>query len=345
MIDLRSDTVTKPTLKMRQAAFEAEVGDDVFEEDPTVQRLELKAAEMLGKESALFVTSGTQGNQIAALTHCQPGDEVLMEEEAHIFLYEGASMSALAGVQPRTIKGTNGAMDPEEVRSKIRPENVHFPDTSLICIENTHNKAGGAVVPLENMQAIYEIAREHGIPVHLDGARLFNASIASGISVRRFADQTDSVQFCLSKGLGAPAGSIIAGSTEFIRKARKWRKRLGGGLRQVGMIAAPGLIALEEMVERLEEDHSNARLLAEGIGNIPGLKVEKAVETNIVLVNVEECQRTAEQFLDQLRENGILAVPFGPYTIRFVTHFDVSEEEIQITVRRMAEMVNQFKKL
>ncbi|MCA0984855.1 low-specificity L-threonine aldolase [Halobacillus yeomjeoni] len=345
MIDLRSDTVTKPTLKMRQAAFDAEVGDDVFEEDPTVQRLELKAAEMLGKEAALFVTSGTQGNQITALTHCQPGDEVLMEEEAHIFLYEGASMSALAGVQPRTIKGTNGAMDPEEVRSKIRPENVHFPDTSLICIENTHNKAGGAVVPLENMQAIYEIAREHGIPVHLDGARLFNASIASGISVHRFADQTDSVQFCLSKGLGAPAGSIIAGSTEFIRKARKWRKRLGGGLRQVGMIAAPGLIALEEMVDRLEEDHSNAQLLAEGIGNIHGLKVEKAVETNIVLVNVEECQKTAEQFLDQLKESGILAVPFGPYTIRFVTHFDVSEEEIQITVRRMAEMVNQLKKL
>lgn len=201
MIDLRSDTVTKPTEAMRKAAFEAEVGDDVYGEDPTVHRLEEMAASLLGKEAALFVTSGTQGNQVAMLTHCQPGDEVLLESNSHLFLYEGASMSALAGVQPRTIEGTRGAMDPKEVKAAIRPEDIHFPETGLICVENTHNKAGGAIVPLGNMQAIYEVAREQQIPVHLDGARLFNASVASGVSLGHYAAQADTVQFCLSKGL------------------------------------------------------------------------------------------------------------------------------------------------
>ncbi|MGI8313905.1 low-specificity L-threonine aldolase [Halobacillus mangrovi] len=335
MIDLRSDTVTKPTREMRQAAFEAEVGDDVYEEDPTVKRLEFTAAEMLGKEAALFVTSGTQGNQIAGLTHCNPGDEVLLEANSHIFLYEGASMSALAGVQPRTIEGDRGAMDPEDVRQAIRPDDIHFPETGLICVENTHNKAGGAVVPLENMQAIYEVAREQGIPVHLDGARLFNASVASGISVKRFADQVDTVQFCLSKGLGAPIGSVIAGSADFVRKARKWRKRLGGGLRQVGMIAAPGLIALTEMVDRLAEDHDKVKILAEGLGNVSGIEIEGKVETNIILVNVEGLNLSVEKFLVQLKQEGVLAVPFGPKVVRFVTNYDVSHGDIREVIERV----------
>lgn len=334
MIDLRSDTVTKPTMAMRQAALEADVGDDVYEEDPTVKKLEEKAAEMLGKEAALFVTSGTQGNQIAVLTHCRPGDEVLLEANAHLFLYEGASMSALAGVQPRTIEGIRGVMDPEHVKAAIRPDDIHFPETSLICLENTHNKAGGVVVPLENMQAIYEVAREAGIPVHLDGARLFNASVASGVSLRRYADQTDTIQVCLSKGLGAPVGSIIAGSYNFIQKARKWRKRLGGGMRQVGMIAAPAYIALTEMVDRLQVDHANARQLANGLRMVEGLSIEK-VETNIVIVHVDGIGETAESFLEKMKQEGILAVPFGPTTVRFVTNYDVNKRDIDTVLDRV----------
>ena len=337
MIDLRSDTVTKPTRAMREAAFEAEVGDDVYEEDPTVKELENRAAEITGKEAALFVTSGTQGNQISVLTHCQPGDEVLMEANAHLFLYEGASMSALAGVQPRTLQGTRGAMNPHDVKAAIRPDDIHFPETGLICLENSHNKAGGAILPLENMQDIHQIAQESGIPVHLDGARLFNASVASGIPVKTYAEQTDTIQFCLSKGLGAPVGSIIAGSEDFIRKARKWRKRLGGGLRQVGIIAAPGLVALNDMVDRLAEDHEHAQQLAEGLGNIEGLEIENNVDTNIVLVNVEGRGKTSHEFLEELKSQGVLAVPFGPYTVRFVTHYDVSREDID----RVIERVNQ----
>ncbi|MBM7552161.1 low-specificity L-threonine aldolase [Thalassobacillus pellis] len=340
MIDLRSDTVTKPTEAMRKAAYKAEVGDDVYGEDPTINRLEERAAEMLGKEAALFVTSGTQGNQIAILTHCNPGDEIILEQNAHLFLYEGAAMSALAGVQPRTLPGVRGAMDPSDVAAAIRSEDIHFPETGLICLENTHNKAGGAVLPIENMKTITQIAREHHIPVHLDGARLFNASAATGISVDKYAALTDSVQFCLSKGLGAPVGSIIAGSEDFIKKARKWRKRLGGGLRQAGIIAAPGLVALEEMTERLTEDQENAELLASGISHITGLEIENKVETNIVLVNTEKAGYTAEQFLEALKDEGVLAVPFGPHTVRFVTHYPISGKDIDNVLTKIQQLVN-----
>ncbi|MCP3027000.1 low-specificity L-threonine aldolase [Halobacillus sp. A5] len=335
MIDLRSDTVTRPTPEMRQAAFDVEVGDDVYGEDTSVLKLEETAARMLGKEAALFVTSGTQGNQIAALTHCQPGDEVLVEASTHLFLYEGAAMSALAGVQPRTIEGVRGAMDPEDVRAAVRPDDIHFPKTGMICVENTHNKAGGAVVSLGNMQAVYEVAREYGIPVHLDGARLFNAVAASGISVEHYASQADTVQFCLSKGLGAPVGSIITGSAEFIQRARKWRKRLGGGLRQAGVIAEPGYVALTQMTGRLADDHENARYLADSINQIDGLRVEGPVDTNIVLVNVADLGLQAEHFLAELKKEGVLAVPFGRHTVRFVTHFDVSREHIKTAVDRV----------
>ncbi|MCP8617343.1 low-specificity L-threonine aldolase [Salirhabdus salicampi] len=339
MIDLRSDTVTKPTEEMRRASYQAEVGDDVYGEDPTVRKLEEKAADMLGKESALFVTSGTQGNSIAILSHCQPGNEVLLEEESHIFLYEGASASALAGVQPRTLKGMRGAMRPEEVNAAIRPDDIHFPETDLICIENTHNKAGGAVVPLENMEQIYGIAKEKGVSVHLDGARLFNASVASGTPLHAFASNTDTVQVCLSKGLGAPVGSILAGPRSFIDKARKWRKRLGGGLRQAGVIAAPGLVALEHMVDRLQDDHDHAKLLAEGLGNISPLTVENEVETNILLVNVSDTSYNANTFLEALKEKGVLAVPFGPNTVRFVTNYGVTKHDIQLVLDKVKSVL------
>jgi threonine aldolase len=338
LIDLRSDTVTKPTDIMRKASYEAEVGDDVYEEDPTVNKLEAKAAEVLGKEAALFVTSGTQGNQIAVLTHCQPGNEILLEEEAHLFYYEGAAISAFAGVQPRTIKGNRGAMNPVDVEAAIRGEDIHLPETSLICLENTHNRAGGAIVPIENMKSIYEIASQNEIPVHLDGARLFNAAVALNQPVSEFTKYTTTVQICLSKGLGAPVGSIIAGSDAFIKKARKWRKRLGGGLRQAGVIAAPGYIALTEMVDRLAEDHANAKRLENGLSQIAKLSVVNKVETNIVLLDIEKLNMSSAQFLELLKSEGILAVAFGPTMIRFTTHYDVTTEQIDRVITKISKL-------
>lgn len=329
MIDLRSDTVTKPTEEMRKAAYLAIVGDDVYGEDPTVNQLEEKAAEILGKEAALFVTSGTQGNQIAVLTHCRPGNEIILEEESHIFYYESGAVSAFAGVQTRTIKGNRGAMSPDLVEGAIRGDDQHYPETGLICIENTHNRAGGTILPLENMKEIYDIAVRNKIPVHMDGARLFNAVAASNRDIKEFTQYCDTVQICLSKGLGAPVGSILAGNKEFIQKARKWRKRLGGGLRQVGMIAAPGLVALNTMRGRLSEDHENAQLLASGLAAISGIKVVNEVDTNIVVIDVSELNMNSTIFVEKLKENEILAGTFGPNLVRFVTHFNVTSEDIK----------------
>jgi threonine aldolase len=336
VIDLRSDTVTKPTEEMRKAMYSAEVGDDVYKEDPTVRELEETAAEILGKESALFVTSGTQGNQIAVLTHCSPGQELLLEAESHIFYYESGAVAALAGVQTRTIAGIRGAMDPQAVFSAIRSEDIHFPETGLICLENTHNRAGGTVVPVENMAEIYRIASSKGIPVHTDGARLFNAAVSAGVDIKEFTKSSDTVQICLSKGLGAPVGSILAGDTDFIHAARKWRKRLGGGMRQAGVIAAPGLIALTKMKDRLGEDQWNARVLAEGIQSIKGLKLASLPETNIVVADVADLQITSEEFVDSLRTEGVIAGTFGPTYVRFVTHYDVSEDQIQQAIDAIA---------
>ncbi|CAG9621667.1 low-specificity L-threonine aldolase [Sutcliffiella rhizosphaerae] len=335
MIDLRSDTVTKPTLEMRKAAYDAEVGDDVYREDKTVLKLEETAAELLGKESALFVTSGTQGNQIAVLTHCRPGDEIILESESHIFYYESGAVAALAGVQTRTIQGKRGMMEPYDVEAAIRGEDQHFPETGLICLENTHNRAGGAVIPSANMKAIYEIASKYSVPVHLDGARLFNAAASKQSSIQSFTKYTDTVQVCLSKGLGAPIGSILAGPKPFIERARKWRKRLGGGLRQVGIIAAPGLVALTQMTDRLIEDHIHAKLLAENLHEMNGIQVVNQVETNIVVIDVKGLGLTAEEYISLLKEKGILAVTFGPSLVRFVTHFDVTEEDLLHTVKLM----------
>ncbi|RSK29416.1 low-specificity L-threonine aldolase [Bacillus sp. HMF5848] len=340
MIDLRSDTVTKPTEDMRRASYEAEVGDDVYGEDPTVLKLEEKAAEILGKEAALFVTSGTQGNQVAVLTHCQSGNEVILEAESHLFYYEGAAISAFAGVQPRTIIGKRGTMSVEDVEAAIRPDDVHMPETGLICLENTHNRAGGAVVGLDNMKAIADVANRHHIPTHLDGARLFNAAVALQVRVSDITKYVTTVQVCLSKGLGAPVGSILAGDKTFIEKARKWRKRLGGGLRQAGIIAAPGLIALTSMTERLVEDHKKASILAEGFANFSGLEVVNNVETNIVIVDVKKQNKTSQQFVEELKQQGILAVPFGPSLVRFTTHYDVTNEDIDKTISTIHKMVN-----
>lgn len=340
MIDLRSDTVTKPTVEMRQAALEAQVGDDVYNEDPSVLELESIAATMLGKEAAMFVPTGTQGNQIAVLTHCRQGDEIILEADSHIYYYEGATISAFAGVQPRPLQGYRGRLDPQLVEASIREEDIHQPITSLICLENTHNRAGGTVIPLENMKDIFAVANRHDIPVHLDGARLFNASIASGVDVKEFARYTDTVQFCLSKGLGAPVGSIIAGPQAFIQDARKWRKRLGGGMRQAGIVAAPGLVALKTMVHRLKDDHLNARILANGLQEIEGLTIENEVDTNIVLVNTEDTMKASE-FVNVLKDLDIHVVPFGPHTVRFTTHYHISEADVDLVITKIKQCLNQ----
>ncbi|NQF16444.1 low-specificity L-threonine aldolase [Brevibacillus sp. HB1.3] len=336
-IDLRSDTVTRPTEEMLRAMAEAEVGDDVYREDPTVNRLEAIAAEILGKEAALFVTSGTQGNQVAVLTHCVNGDEVIAEADSHIFYYEGGAMSALAGVQTRTLVGERGALRAEEVERAIRGNNIHFPRTKLICLENTHNRAGGAVISVAQMKSVYDSAQKHGIPVHLDGARLFNAAVAQGVAVSELSAFADTVQICLSKGLSAPVGSILAGDRAFIEEARWWRKKLGGGLRQAGYLAAPGIIALTQMTERLAGDHERAQQLAKGLRQL-SLQVEQ-VETNIVLVNTGSIGQTAVAFLERLEEKGVLAVDFDEYVIRFTTHRHISDQCIKTVVEAVEELL------
>ena len=337
MIDLRSDTVTKPTDAMIRAMANAEVGDDVYREDPTVNRLESIAAEILGKEAALLVTSGTQGNQAAVLTHCRNGDEVILEADSHLFYYEGGAMAALASVQTRTVQGTRGALTPDQVEHAIRSENIHHPRTSLICLENTHNRAGGAIITPEQMRGVYEVAQAHHLPVHLDGARLFNASVGLGRDVQDFTRYVDTVQVCLSKGLSAPMGSILAGSRAFIEEARWWRKKLGGGMRQAGFIAAPGILALTEMVSRLAEDHDRAKRLAEGLQRL-SLPVQ-AVETNIVLFNTESTGYTAEEFLAKLQEHGVLAVDFDRYVVRFTTHRHIEDTDIQDVLRVVEQII------
>lgn len=325
-IDLRSDTVTKPTEEMILAMAQAEVGDDVYQEDPTVNRLEEIAADLLGKEAALFVTSGTQGNQVAVLTHCVNGDEVILEAESHLFYYESGAMAALAGVQTRTLPGERGAMNAVDVEKAIRGNNIHFPRTKLICMENTHNRAGGAILTPEQMKEVYDVAQKHRVPVHLDGARLFNAAAALSVDVRALTKYTDTVQVCLSKGLSAPVGSILAGDRDFIAEARWWRKKLGGGMRQAGYLAAPGIIALTQMTGRLAEDHIHAQQLEKGLRE---LELDVApVDTNIVLVNTASRQLTAVDFISRLSDKGVLASDFDEYVTRFTTHRHISENDI-----------------
>lgn len=343
MIDLRSDTVTKPTVEMRKAMAEAEVGDDVYGEDPTVNRLEELAAEMFNKEAALFVASGTMGNQVSIMANTQRGDEVILEADSHIFWYEAGAMSVLSGVMPHPIKGNNGAMDPEEVRRAIRPKDIHFPRTSLISIENTHNRSGGRVVPLENFKAIYEIAKQFDMNVHIDGARIFNAAIASNVPVKEYAKYADSLMFCLSKGLCAPVGSIVVGSKEFIERARKARKILGGGMRQAGVLAAAGIVALTKMVNRLREDHENAKFLAVKLREIGYMVNPEEVETNMVILRTDNLRVNAHQLLKAMKERGVLAVAFSDSSIRLVTHNDVSRNDILRALDVLEKLFREFK--
>lgn len=331
MIDLRSDTVTKPDDRMREASASAEVGDDVYREDPTINELEKRAAEIVGKEAALFVPTGTMGNQIAVRTHTQHGQEVLAERESHVVKWELGGMAQLSGLQVRTIDGNDrGVVSPEQVRESHVAEDLHRPGTGLLALENTHNSKGGAAIEIEKIDAAAETAHELDIPVHLDGARVFNAATALDTEVREIVVNVDSVMFCLSKGLGAPVGSMLAGSEAFIERARRVRKLFGGGMRQAGVIAAPGLLALENR-HRLSEDHENAKRLAAGLNEIEELSVREP-ETNIVLVDCEGTDHTAEEFLAACKTEEVLGGAFGEYRIRFCTHWNVGEGEVEEAV-------------
>ena len=337
-IDLRSDTVTRPTPEMREIMAKADVGDDVYGEDPTINRLEELAAEMVGMEAALYLPSGTMGNQVAVYAHTQHGDEVILEADSHIFYYEVAGAAVLAGVQTRPVPGIDGAMDPESVNVAIRGENIHFPRTSLVCVENTHNRGGGVVVPLANIRAISDIAHQKGVKVHMDGARVFNAAAALGIDVREVVAPVDSVMFCLSKGLAAPVGSMLAGSSEFIEGARKTRKLFGGGMRQAGIIAAAGVYALEHMVDRLQEDHENARVLAEGLAEVSGIDIDlERVQTNIVAFDTAPPARGLVEGLDK---HGVKAGAMGSHRIRMVTHNDIARDDIKAAIAAVAEVMS-----
>ncbi|MBZ5701304.1 MAG: aminotransferase class I/II-fold pyridoxal phosphate-dependent enzyme [Acidobacteriia bacterium] len=324
MVDLRSDTVTRPTAEMRRAMAEAEVGDDVYGEDPTVNRLEQRAAEIFGKEAAVFVPTGCMGNLIAIKVWTHHGDEVVCDERSHVNLYELASMSAIAGCMPRIARGEDGILSWKAIEAVIRPKIYFDSQTALVCLENTHNMAGGTLYPTKTVEEICGQAHAAGLKVHLDGARVFNAAVALGESVAQMTRAVDSVMFCLSKGLGAPVGSMLAGSRGFVEKARVYRKMLGGGMRQAGVLAAAGLIALEKSPLRLHEDHANARLLAEGIAGIPGLRLDAGkVRTNIVIFGCEKTGKTAVELCAALQQQGIWAQDTALHSVRFVTHCDV----------------------
>jgi threonine aldolase len=340
VIDLRSDTVTKPTTAMRRAMAEAEVGDDVFREDPTVRRLEAMSAEKLGKEAALFVPSGTMGNQVAVNVWTRPGQEVILEESSHIFNYEMGMMAAFSGVLARPLRGQSGFLDPEDVRQAIRPQVYYLTQTGLVTLENTHNMAGGTIYPQDRAAVICSLARNLRIRIHLDGARIFNAAVALSRQAADLAAPFDSVMFCLSKGLGAPVGSLVAGPSDFIEEALKVRKRLGGGMRQAGVLAAAGIVALRDQVDRLAEDHANARLLAERIAAIEGLSVDLArVQTNIVIFEVRTKRLNAPELTRRWKEAGVLALALGEDRVRAVTHYDITRDGIETACRRLGDVM------
>jgi threonine aldolase len=339
-IDLRSDTVTRPTSAMRKVMSEAEVGDDVFGEDPTVNSLQEKVANLLGKEAALFVPSGTMANQLSIKSHTQPGDEVIIEASSHPYNFEGGAGAALSGIQFQCLKGVRGILDASQIEEAIRPADHHFPVTKLICLENTHNRGGGSVHPLEKMAEIYRLTKSKGLLLHLDGARLWNASVATGIKPREYAQWADSVSVCLSKGLGAPIGSLVAGSKPFIDRVHRFRKMFGGGMRQVGIIAAAGIYALNHHLERLKEDHHNAKRLAVGLKEFKGVSIDpKHVETNIVIFDVTNTGMTGAQVAEAMKKEGVLIHAFGKTQIRLVTHLDVSGEDIEIALKAFKKVL------
>ena len=340
VVDLRSDTVTRPTPAMRRAIMDAEVGDDVFGDDPTVQALERRVAELAGKEAALYVPSGTMGNQLALKCHTEPGDEVLLLPESHIFLYEQGGLGANSGCLAHLVPGERGVITPAEVAAAVRdPADDHVARVRLVCLENTHNRQGGVIVPLERLQAVAAVARSHGVAVHLDGARLWNASVASGIPVRDWAATADSVMMCFSKGLGAPVGSILTGAGDFVRRARRVRKRWGGGMRQAGILAAACLHALDHHLERLAEDHRRARTLATGFAQAPGVRVIEP-ETNIVIVTLEHPALEPAAVLRALEARGVRMVAFGARRLRAITHLDVDDAGVARAVTAFGEVVS-----
>ena len=333
VIDLRSDTVTVPSPGMRQAMHDAAVGDDVFGEDPTVHRLEAMAAERTGKEAAVYVASGTMSNLVAVMSHCARGDEAIVGSQAHVLQYEVAGAAAVADVQLREVPNdARGRIDPAAVEATIRGENVHMPRTSLLCLENTHNRCGGAAIPLEHELELVDVARRHGVAVHIDGARIFNAALALGTTVAELSEPADSIGFCLSKGLGAPVGSVLCGSADFIARARKNRKVLGGGMRQAGVIAAAGVYALEHMVDRLAEDHENARALARGLSELPMIDLDpETVDTNIVIFGVRD---DAAGFARALKQQGVLCTAPMHGRLRMVTHYGIERAHIDDALDR-----------
>ncbi len=344
MIDLRSDTVTKPTPQMRRAMADAEVGDDVYGEDPTVNLLQERAAEIFGKEAALFVPTGSMGNQIAVKLHTRQGDEVIIEERGHIYNYELGTPAVVSGVMMRPVRAANdnGMLTWEEIEPALHINQPYYAcPTGLICLENTSNFGGGSVMSAEQTSEICENAHKLNLPVHLDGARIFNSAVAQNETVANLSRTCDSVQFCLSKGLGAPVGSVILGKKDFINEARIWRKRLGGGMRQVGILAAAGLIALEESPKRLHIDHENARRLAEGVANLPGVSIDaERVQTNIVIFDVSASRKTSVEICNELKTQEIYAIPFGK-AIRMVTHCDVSQADIETTLTALGKILGE----
>lgn len=334
LVDLRSDTVTRPTAAMRRAMAEAEVGDDVYGEDPTVNRLQARVAALTGKEAALFLPSGTMANQAALIAHTRPGDEVILEAGAHIRLYEGGGMAANAGVQPWPLAGERGLLDPAAVAAAIRPDDPHDPATSLICVEDTSNRGGGTIYPLAVIDALGALARARGLRLHMDGARAWNAAVGSGLPLARRVAACDSVSLCLSKGLGAPVGSVLCGSADFIRRANRARKRLGGGMRQAGVLAAAGLYALDHHVARLAEDHARAARLAEGLAALPGARLRAPPQSNLIYLEVDDAPR----WVSGLKARGVLVGEVGPTLIRLVTHLDVHDAGIDRALEAAAAL-------
>jgi threonine aldolase len=339
-IDLRSDTVTRPTPAMKQAMFAAEVGDDVFGEDPTVNALQEKAAKLLGKEAALFVASGTMGNQLSIKAQTMPGDEVIIESTSHAMNYEGGAGAVFSGVQFFGIPGNRGAIDATQVEAAIRVEDVHFPVSRLVVIENTHNRGGGSVFPLKTIHEIREVATRRNLRMHMDGARLWNACVAAKISPAEYVAPFDSVSVCLSKALGCPVGSIVAGPKDFIKKVHRFRKMMGGGMRQIGFLAAAGIYALDHHIDRLEEDHRKAKKLAHGLAAIKNLLIQpNEVETNILYFDTSPAERTAHEVVAACRIRGVLLHPTAKTRIRCVTHLDVSSAEIDQALKVIVEVM------
>ena len=342
-VDLRSDTVTLPTLEMLEAMKSAELGDDVYGEDPTVNRLEELAAEKMGKEAALLTTSGTQANLVSVLCQTRRGDEVILERDAHLYYYEVGAFAILGGIIPRLVKGNMGVMSPVDIEAALRPSNVHFPPTSLVCIENTHNRAGGAMWTPSQTKAVYDFAKGRGLNVHLDGARIFNAAVAQNLDPREFTRNADTLMFCLSKGLSAPIGSLAVGNHDFIDRARKCRKMLGGGMRQAGVIAAAGIIAIEKMVGRLKDDHVNAKILAGGLAKL-GVSVDpSSVQTNILIYDVSGLGVNADTWVSRMGEYGIKFGAVDGNRVRMVTHRGVEKEDIEYTLDAAEKIIDQLR--